>query len=102
MYLGSQHGMTSMDRRRFPRLPLALELELHLPGQPVRMVCSEDLSHGGVMLVIPREERPALGSRVRVRVSGMLGGEDPAPLVEALVVRHAEDGIAVQFLDDLV
>lgn len=89
-----------MDRRRYPRLPLELELELHLPGQPVRKVRSEDLSHGGVLLILGREERPALGAKVMVRVSDALGGGDPAPLVEALVVRHAEDGVAVQFVED--
>ena len=89
-----------MDRRRFPRLPLALELELHLPGQPVRIVSSEDLSQGGVLLILGQDGRPPIGAKVMVRVSSGLGGEDPAPLVEALVVRHAEDGVAVQFLDD--
>ena len=88
------------DRRRHPRLPMAVEVELHCPGQPVRVVWTDDLSCGGVSLVLSQIERPPLGTRVQVRVVGMLGEGEIPPLVDGLVVRHVGEGMAIQFADD--
>jgi c-di-GMP-binding flagellar brake protein YcgR len=85
------------DRRLYPRLPFEIEVELHLPDQPICLVRTEDLSNGGVMLILNGMDWPAIGSRVRVRVAYPLGGEDDTPLVDATVVRHAEEGVAIQF-----
>lgn len=62
------------------------------------LVWTDDLSNGGVLLTMNGHgDWPEVGSRVRIRVSGPLGGDEDAPLVEAIVVRHTETGIAVQF-----
>ncbi|WP_139058731.1 PilZ domain-containing protein [Thiorhodococcus drewsii] len=87
------------DRRIFPRLPLAVEVELYTCGELPAVVRTEDLSNGGAFLVLKGVDLPPMGSRVQVRVVGPLGGGEPAPLVDALVVRHAPDGVAVQFID---
>lgn len=88
------------DRRQFPRLPVEVEVELHQPGQPVRVARTEDLSGGGVMLILNGHGRPEIGTRVHVRVSGLLGEGETPPLVAATVVRHAEEGVAVRFVED--
>jgi len=85
------------DRRLHPRLPFEVEVELHRPDLPVCVVRTEDLSNGGVLLILEDADWPPVGSRVQVRVSGPLGGDESAPLVEALVVRHAVEGVAVCF-----
>ncbi|NEX21183.1 PilZ domain-containing protein [Thiorhodococcus mannitoliphagus] len=88
------------DRRQHQRLPMEVEVELHQEGEPVRIVRTEDLSQGGVLLVLNGHARPAVGSRVQVRVCGLLGGGEAPPMVEATVVRHIEAGVAVQFMGD--
>lgn len=88
------------ERRRHPRIPMEVEVELHCPDEPVRVVRTRDLSGGGVMLLMPAEERPQPDARVHVRVVGTLGdeGETP-PLVAGRVVRHLPEGVAVEFID---
>ena len=85
------------DRRLYPRLPFEVEVELYRAGRPMCLVRTEDLSNGGLLLALEDVDRPAIGSCVHVRVSGPLGGEDSAPLVEATVVRHTDEGIAIRF-----
>ncbi|WP_081763284.1 PilZ domain-containing protein [Imhoffiella purpurea] len=88
------------DRRVYPRLPLAVEVELHRCGELLTVVRTDDLSNGGAFLVLDGVDPPPMGSRVQVKVVGPLGGGEPAPLVDALVVRHAPDGVAVKFIDE--
>ena len=86
------------EKRLHPRLPVVVEVELHCPGQPASLVWTEDLSNGGVMLALNGGNAwPQLGSKVQIRVSGLLGGGEEGPLVDAVVVRHTDTGIAVQF-----
>jgi len=70
------------DRRRHPRLPMEVEVELYLPGHPTRVVQTEDLSSGGVLLLMDESDRPPLG------------------LSLILIVRYAGEGVAVQFSDE--
>jgi hypothetical protein len=87
------------DRRQYPRFPVTIEVELYRPGRPMQVVRTEDLSSGGVRLILDDDDRPPLGAKVRVRVVGTLGEGESPPLVEALVVRHASDGVAVKFAE---
>lgn len=88
----------SQDRRRFPRLPFQVEVELYCPGHPVCRVWTEDLSKGGVLLMMDGQgEWPAIGTRVQIRVAGLLECGERGPLVEATVVRHTDTGIALSF-----
>ncbi|MBK1721334.1 PilZ domain-containing protein [Thiocystis violacea] len=89
------------ERRLYPRLPMEVEVELHWPGHPLCIARTEDLSNGGVLLILNGEERPPVGAEVRVRVAGLLGGDEQAPMVAATVVRHADEGVAVRFTDDV-
>lgn len=88
------------DKRRYRRLPVEVEVELHRAGQPMCVVRTEDLSCGGVLLILDGVARPPLGTPVQVRVVGTLGAGEVPPLVDALVVRHAPDGVAVKFFDE--
>ncbi len=89
---------TVSDRRLHPRLPLEVEVELYRSGVPMCLARTEDLSHGGVMLLLEEPDRPAIGTMVQVRVCGFVGGECP-PMVKAAVVRHTVEGVAVRFVD---
>ncbi|NEV60479.1 PilZ domain-containing protein [Thiorhodococcus minor] len=89
------------DRRQHPRLPMEVEVELHEAGEPVRIAHTGDLSQGGVLLVLNGHPKPEIGTRVQVRVCGLLGGGEEPPLVEAIVVREIQEGVAVQFTGEL-
>ncbi|HSP01589.1 MAG TPA: PilZ domain-containing protein [Thioalkalivibrio sp.] len=85
------------ERRRHPRLPMEVEVELHVPGEPMRVTRTQDLSGSGVLLLLAKEECPAPGTQVQIRVVGSIGeGEEP-PLVPARIVRHVGEGVAVEF-----
>lgn len=90
-------GGKEADRRRHPRLPMSVEVELYRPGQPTLAIETEDLSGGGVFLVMDAADRPSLGERVRLRLVGTLGAGETPPIVDAVVVRHSEKGVAVEF-----
>lgn len=88
------------ERRRHPRIPMEVEVELYLPGESVRVVHTQDLSGSGVLLIMPEDDRPAVGVAVEVRVVGTLGdANETPPLVCGRVVRHLPEGVAVEFLD---
>ncbi len=88
------------DQRRNRRLPMEIEVELYRSDQPMCVVRTENLSCGGVLLILDNLELPPLGSQVQVRVVGMLGENETPPLVDARVIRHVTEGIAVQFSDE--
>ncbi|MTW20948.1 PilZ domain-containing protein [Allochromatium palmeri] len=86
------------DRREHLRLPVEVEVELYRSGQSMCLVWTEDLSNGGVLLMMNGHSNwPPIGTKVQIRVSGPLGGDEVAPLVHATVVRHTDVGVAVQF-----
>ena len=88
------------ERRRHPRIPMEVDVELYCPGEQMRIVRTQDLSGGGVLLLFSADDRPALDTQVQVRVVGTLGDEGEAPpLVEGRVVRHLPEGVAVEFID---
>ena len=84
-WLANRHVLNlAEDRRHLRRIPRRTECTLELPDGskvPVRVI---DMSLSGAALAT--DLRPALGSRLRL---GRLGGR---------VVRHFEDGIAVEFM----
>lgn len=79
---------------------MEVEVELYRPNAPVCVVRTEDLSSGGVMLILDKPDRPPVGTTVQVRVCGLLSGESP-PMVEATVVRHTDEGVAIRFAEDV-
>lgn len=101
MLARSQMKNIDSDRRQHPRLPMEVEVELFVEGNPVRIAQTGDLSQGGVLLVLNGHPKPEVGTRVQVRVCGLLGGGEEPPLVEAVVVREIEEGVAVQFTGEL-
>ena len=90
--------MNNNEKRQHPRLPVEVEVELHRSDRSMCLVWTDDLSNCGVSLTMNGHgDWPPIGARVQIRVSGPLGGDDEPPLVDAVVVRHTEAGIAVRF-----
>jgi len=76
---------------------MQVEVELHRPDGEVEVVWTEDLSEGGVLILMEASEHLPVGSRVRLRLVGTLGEGETPPLVEAVIVRHLSNGIALAF-----
>ncbi|MFN4262681.1 MAG: PilZ domain-containing protein [Thioalkalivibrionaceae bacterium] len=97
------------DRRRFPRLPMTVEVSVrNVDGHVHRFTCA-DLSGGGAFLNFNADDRPeelapfvdlSAEDELVLQVLGFLGDGASAPEVRARVVRVTEDGIAVRFDDD--
>jgi len=86
------------ERCQHPRFPVEVRVELHRSDRSMCVVWTNDLSNGGLSLKMNGQgDWPPVGSRVRIRVSDPLGGDDVSPMVDAIVVRHTEAGIAVRF-----
>lgn len=89
----------SVEKRQHPRIDVHISVELRYEGEDKAVVCTRDLSDGGLFLEMMEYPLPPLGAQVEVRVTGTLAeGEEP-PLVRAEVVRVEDRGIAVRFLD---
>lgn len=97
------------DRRRFPRVPMTVEVRVRdADGHQHRFTCA-DLSGGGAFLNFSPDDRPEdlapfvaleTDDELTLQVLGLLGDGDTAPEVRARVVRVTLDGIAVRFGDD--
>lgn len=88
----------SEERRRFPRLPFTVEVEVQEPNGCKRLVETRDLGHGGLLLALDCDV-PPVGTEISLRIAGNLGDGIEPPLVRARVVRVTDAGVAVQFLD---
>lgn len=82
---------------RATRVPIEVEIELYRDGCETLMLRTENLSDSGVLILMDEEDRPDIGMNVKLRVVGPLGGGEEPPLVEAVVVRHCEEGIGLAF-----
>lgn len=61
---------------------------------------SGNVSDCGLYLTITVENRPALDSIVQVQVMTLLGDGSEAPINNAVVMRHDEDGVGLKFVFD--
>lgn len=85
------------ERRRHPRLPFTVGVEIYGLEGGRRLVETRDVGHGGVLLGIPGDP-PPVGSEITLRVAGDLGEGVEPPLVRARIARVSSEGVAVEFI----
>ena len=85
------------DQRRFPRLRLNLRVAVSHPGFGRRVLCTRDVSGGGIFLACDALSFPPVGAVVQVQVQDMA---EAAPVRRMAVVRFADDGVALRFVDE--
>jgi hypothetical protein len=86
------------DKRKYPRRPVVLNVELSYPSGEIKTVKSRDISEGGLFLVMEGDS-PVLGEVVGIRLTGDSVGEETLPSAEAVVVHKNADGIGVAFIE---
>lgn len=88
------------ELRKHPRRTVHLEVELGFPSGEKKTVRTQDISDGGVFLVVDKLRRPIIGEVVEVKIlnddqnTGVI-----FPSNDAVVVRQEEGGIGVAFIE---
>lgn len=88
------------ELRKHPRRIIHLEVELGFPSGEKKTVRTQDISDGGVFLVVDKLRRPIIGEVVEVKI---LNDDQNTgvtfPSSDAVVVRQEEGGIGVAFIE---
>ena len=88
------------NKRRSPRIPMKLDVEFIHDEIGEQYLVTKDISETGVFIKIPPEQQPAIGSIAKVKLKdNFADGEEPQSLLMR-VVRHAENGIGLEFIGD--
>lgn len=84
------------NKRKHPRLPLPMQVEVSVENQQPVIMKTRDMSDGGVFLEENKNIILQMGVKLTLKVIESVQGDEP-PEISATVVRVAEDGVAVQF-----
>jgi len=88
------------ELRKHPRRVIHLEVELGFPSGEKKTVRTQDISDGGVFLVVDKLRRPIIGEVVEVKiVNDDQNTGVTFPSTDAVVVRQEEGGIGVAFIE---
>ena len=87
------------DKRKHPRRPAVLDVELSYPSGEIKTVKSRDISDGGLFLVMDSRDKPVIGELIGVKLTGDSARQETLPSGEAVVVHLAADGIGVAFIE---
>lgn len=88
----------SEDLRRYPREKIQIEVELIFLEDSPRTVMTLDASHGGLFTLLKNPEYYTMGEMVTVNFKSPFD-DYKETTKDAIIVRHAEDGIAVAFIE---
>ena len=88
----------SDNKRQFPRQEIQIEVELNFLEDDSRTVITRDMSHGGLFIQLDNTEHYLMGEMVNLRFKNPLANFDETAK-DAIIVRHAEGGIAVAFIE---
>lgn len=93
------YTMRKLHVKRAERLPAAFKVEMSWQ-EIVAQLLTRDISDTGIFLAAERGSYPPIGTVVKVRLQGNLGcGEEP-PTLSMRIVREADDGIGLMFVDE--
>lgn len=88
------------ELRKYPRREVHLEVELNFPSGEKQTVRTQDISDGGVFLVVDKLRRPIIGEVVEVKIINDEQNTGLAfPSNDAVVVRQEENGIGLAFIE---
>jgi len=90
----------SKELRKYPRRKIHLEIELSFPSGEKQTVRTQDISDGGIFLVVDKLRRPIIGEVVEVKILNDEQNTGVAlPSNDAVVVRQEEGGIGLAFIE---
>ena len=100
MLCSKELNSMTVNKRRSPRIPMKLDVEFIHDDVGQQYLVTKDISETGVFIQIPPEQQPAVGTLAKVKLKdNFADGEEP-PSLTMRVVRQAENGIGLEFIDD--
>ena len=87
-----------IDQRQHPRIAVQVEVELSFLEDNTRTVITRDVSKGGLYMELGDPDHYPMGEMVHLQFDDPLNN-DVRTDKDAIIVRHANDGIAVAFVE---
>lgn len=84
------------DQRKHHRTSMSARIIVRHSDIGERVFNMRDLSDGGIFVIVDNDSFPEVGSAVEVQVQGL---PVEAPVRTMRVVRRAEEGFGLQFID---
>ncbi len=88
----------SKNKRKHPRKEIKVSVELTFLDQPYTIVSTRDISEGGMFIEIKPEEEFPIGELVNVHYLDPLNNDEDK-FKDAIIVRVANDGIGISFVE---
>ncbi len=89
-----------MEQRKHPRVQLPLLVELKHPALPHNRHIARDISDGGVFVHMQPPATVRVGAKMRLTLLDPISVDNqPSPTVDVKVVRIAEDGLGMAFVN---
>ena len=88
----------SENNRQFPRKEIQIEVQLSFLGETPRTVITHDVSEGGLFMRLKDTDAYPMGEMVNLRFKDPLADFEDTEK-DAIIVRHADDGIAVAYIE---
>ena len=88
------------DRQHF-RFGVAVDVEVEMPDGEIRILKTQNLSEGGIFLVVDNVMIPAIGTELYVKVNQTtLGDGEEPPRIKVTVSHSTELGMGLRFMED--
>ncbi len=87
-----------MENRKSPRRNIILDVELSYPTGDRQIVCTRDISDGGLFIILDQLDRPVMGELVGVKLLGDSAKNEVLPGTDAVVVHQDSEGIGLAFI----
>ena len=88
----------SEDKRRFPRQEIQIEVELSFLEDTAHTVTTRNMSEGGLFLQLKNTDHYPMGEMVKLHFKNPLNNLEETEK-DGVIVRHANDGIAIAFIE---
>lgn len=86
------------NQRQFPRTEIQVKVELSYLDDSAKTVTTRDISEGGLFMTLDDPAHYPVGELVHVTYNNPLQ-DDAEVIKDAIIVRQAEKGIAVAFIE---
>lgn len=88
----------TVNHRQFPRQEIQIEVKLSFLEKDARTVITRDMSEGGLFMRLKDSQNFPMGEMVNLNYKDPFSDYEPIEK-DAIIVRHADDGIAVAFIE---
>lgn len=89
---------TNTNQRQHPRIEVQVEVELSYLKDSSRTVITRDVSQGGLYMELDNPDHYPMGEMVHLQYNDPLDDNRKTDK-DGIIVRRADDGIAVAFVD---